>query len=260
MNTFASDFIDNFDVRWDEVNTLISMAQGLDDADREYCALCRATIVLIVANFEGFIYEVMRCFINDINSNNAFSLTSEKMKMTYCTQFISSDKGNERRIKRLVDVFNELDTKYAIEPFLYENNKNPKATVIEKYFEEVGGKNFWRYISECEIDKVFENDSSIGERLIEEMKNVLKNGTMEFPYQLNCENIGFNMTSNSSGSESLWKVFLNQTLKARNDVAHGISLDNTMPLSEIILTEEKVKILELSFAILMLKAGMCQLR
>lgn len=78
MSTFASDFIDNFDVRWDEVNTLISMAQGLDDADREYCALCRATIVLIVANFEGFIYEVMRCFINDINSNNAFSLTSEK--------------------------------------------------------------------------------------------------------------------------------------------------------------------------------------
>lgn len=126
MSTFASDFIDNFDVRWDEVNTLISMAQGLDDADREYCALCRATIVLIVANFEGFIYEVMRCFINDINSNNAFSLTSEKMKMTYCTQFISSDKGNERRIKRLVDVFNELDTKYAIEPFCMKIIRVPK--------------------------------------------------------------------------------------------------------------------------------------
>ena len=259
MSTFASDFIEGFDARWSEVNTLIDMAQGLDDGDKEYCALCRATIVLIVANFEGFIYEAMRCFINDVNSNNAFSMTSEKMKMTYCTQFITPEKGNERKLRKLVDVFNELDTKYAIEPFLYENNKNPKATVIEKYFEEVGGKNFWKYISECEIDKVFENNSSIGANLIEKMKDVLRNGTLDFPYQFNCEDIGFNMTNNSSSIESLWKVFLNQTLKARHDVAHGISLDNTMPLSEIILTEEKVKILELSFAILMLKAGMNQL-
>lgn len=181
------------------------------------------------------------------------------MKMTYCTQFITPEKGNEKKLRKLVNVFNELDTKYAIDPFLYENNKNPKATVIEKYFEEVGGKNFWKYISECEIDKVFENDSSIGVNLIEKMKDVLRIGTMDFPYQLNCENIGFNMCNDSSNIESLWKVFLNQTLKARHDVAHGISLDNTMPLSEIISTEEKVKILELSFAILMLKAGMNQL-
>lgn len=72
MSTFASDFIEGFDARWSEVDTLIDMAQGLDDGDKEYCALCRATIVLIVANFEGFIYEAMRCFIKDVNSNNAF--------------------------------------------------------------------------------------------------------------------------------------------------------------------------------------------
>ena len=51
------------------------------------------------------------------------------------------------------------------------------------------------------------------------------------------------MCNDSSNIESLWKVFLNQTLKARHDVAHGISLDNTMPLSESISTGEKVKIL-----------------
>ena len=31
MSTFASDFIEGFDARWSEVNTLIDMAQGLDD-------------------------------------------------------------------------------------------------------------------------------------------------------------------------------------------------------------------------------------
>lgn len=110
MSTFASDFIEGFDARWSEVDTLIDMAQGLDDGDKEYCALCRATIVLIVANFEGFIYEAMRCFIKDVNSNNAFLITSEKMKMTYCTQFITPEKGNEKKLRKLVNVFNELDT------------------------------------------------------------------------------------------------------------------------------------------------------
>lgn len=50
-------------------------------------------------------------------------------------------------------------------------------------------------------------------------------------------------------------IYLSQDVDVDEEVEDGVS----MPLSEIILTEEKVKILELSFAILMLKAGMNQL-
>lgn len=40
---------------------------------------------------------------------------------------------------------------------------------------------------------------------------------------------------------------------ARHSVAHGISQDNTMSLAEIKETREKIKILELAFAIWVLK-------
>lgn len=56
MSTFASDFIEGFDARWSEVNTLIDMAQGLDDGDKEYCALCRATIVLILMKWHRIVH------------------------------------------------------------------------------------------------------------------------------------------------------------------------------------------------------------
>ena len=53
----------------------------------------------------------------------------------------------------------------------------------------------------------------------------------------------------------LWKTFLNQTLKARHNVAHGISFDNTMSIEEIKNTREKIVILEKLFAVLIFKYG-----
>jgi len=143
VSTFASDFVDKFDARWDEVSILIKMAEELGEEDVKYNVLCRAAIILIVANLEGFIQETIKCLINDVNDNNAFSKTSNKMKRTFCSQFIDIDnKGNEKKITKMVELLETTNVKYTLEPFLYENNKNPKASVIDKYFEEIGGKNF----------------------------------------------------------------------------------------------------------------------
>lgn len=253
MSTFASDFLDNFDARWNEVNILIEMANDLEDNNPKFQVICRATIVLIVANFEGFLSEILKCLINDINANHYFYNTSERMKMTYCMQFLSDEKGNDRRVRKLIETFDELDTKYVIEPFLYENNKNPKASVIEKLFSEIGGKNFFGYITECDIEKVFENDSQITSEYISKMKSTLATGTESFPYNISIEDIGFNVEHKPVSKDCLWKVFIDQTLNARHSVAHGISQDNTMSLAEIKETREKIKILELAFAIWVLK-------
>lgn len=48
---------------------------------------------------------------------------------------------------------------------------------------------------------------------------------------------------------------MNQTLKARHNVAHGISFDNTMSIEEIKNTREKIVILEKLFAVLIFKYG-----
>lgn len=253
MSTFVSDFLSDFNERWNEVELLIQMAEQLEDDEPKFKVLCRTTIVLIVANFEGFLNEILRCLIKDINANHYFKYTSERMKRTYCMQFLPDEKGNESKITRLIETFDELDAIYNIEPFLYENNKNPKAAVIEKLFAEISKKKFFGYLIDCELEEVFQNEMSVILEHVEVLKDAVMIGTENFPYQLELEGLGFNLENRPAPNDCLWKVFMNETLKARHTVAHGISQDNTMALSEIKQTKEKIKILELSFAILILK-------
>ena len=256
MSTFASDFATQFDVRWAEVTTLIRMAEEMGERDERYSVLCRAAIILIVANLEGYLQETIKCLIYDVNSNSAFSITSTSMKRTFCSQFVGKDnKGSEKKITKLVELLEQANVNYTLEPFLYENNKNPKASVIEKYFEEISGKSIWEYITDCDIEKVFENDMDMTEKIIKRLKNVLVTGVEKFPYKIDLSSKDYNLSGKKVPNECLWKVFLNQTLKARHDVAHGISLDNNMSIDEIKNTKNKVEILELAFAILIYSLG-----
>ena len=256
MSTFASDFMDKFDARWDEVNVLIQMAEQIGTDDDKYNVLCRAAIVLVVANLEGCLQEIIRCLIDDININNAFSVSSNRMKRTFCSQFIHTDnKGYEKKITKMVDLFEQANIKYTIAPFFYENNKNPKASVIEKYFEEIVGRNFWGYITDCRIEKVFENDNEFVLEITTQLSDILTRGVREFPYNIDISSIELNLSNNKVSDDCLWKTFLNQTLKARHNVAHGISFDNTMSIEEIKNTREKIVILEKLFAVLIFKYG-----
>ena len=254
MSTIAFDLFQNFDARWTEVDLLLNMAKETEDINPKYRVLCRASIVLIVANLEGFLNEVLKCIIKDINMNDFFKHTSYRMKETFCGQFIDiSDKGMSKKIHRLIETFDELHTQYTIEPFIYENGKNPKASVIDKLFYEVGGKNFFGYITDCDIEKAFENDTDYNQNLINSMKEVLVNGTESFPYDIKLEQVPFNLENNSVNKECLWNTFVNETLKARHTVAHGVSLEDTMTMEEILKTIEKVKIIELTFGLLICK-------
>lgn len=252
MSTCVSDFLDDFDTRWNEVNILIQMASEMDDNSAEFEVLCRGAIILMVANFEGFLTETIKCLIKDVNENRYFVNTSTRMKMTFCSQFIPEEKGVERRVNKLIETFDEVNPKYSIEPFLYENNKNPKALVIEKLFSELGGKNFFSHITNCDVEKVFENDSQFTNSFIEKTKNILQNGVIDFPYNIDVAEVGFNDGKEKVSGSCLWKDFINRTLQARHSVAHGLSQESSMSLPEIKSTRDKIKILELTFAILAL--------
>lgn len=254
MSTLAAELIREFDIRWKEVDLLIDIVDHLDDSDSKFQVICRATIVLIVANFEGYLKETLKCLIGDINSNHYFKNTSEKMKMTYCHQFFSPEEKNfEKKARRLIEVFDELDTKYSIEPFLFENNKNPKVKIIEKLFEEIGRNSFFGYVTNCDIEKAFENSLFTTTQIINRIKDGLIAGTEEFPYNIKIDEMGFNLKKTSAPKDCLWQTFLDRVLEARNAVAHGISQDNTMSLLEIKDTKEKIKVLELSFSALVFK-------
>lgn len=183
-------------------------------------------------------------------------LQSIRMKRTFCSQFIDTDnKGYEKKITKMVDLFEQANIQYTIAPFFYENNKNPKVSVIEKYFEEIVDRNFWGYITDCRIEKVFENDNEFVLEITTQLSDILIRGVRELPYNIDISSIELNLSNNKVSDDCLWKTFLNQTLKARHNVAHGISFDNTMSIEEIKNTREKIVILEKLFAVLIFKYG-----
>ena len=116
-------------------------------------------------------------------------------------------------------------------------------------------QNFWGYITDCSIEKVFENDNEFVSEITEQLSNILRRGVRDFPYSIDISSIEFNLSKNKVSDDCLWKTFLNQTLKARHNVAHGISFDNTMSIEEIKNTKEKIVILEKLFAVLVFKYG-----
>lgn len=91
------------------------------------------------------------------------------------------------------------------------------------------------------------------------ISEILERGVKEFPYSIDTSSIEFNLTKTKVSDDCLWKTFLNQTLKARHNVAHGISFDNTMSIEEIKSTREKIVILEKLFAVLVFKYGINEL-
>jgi len=255
MSTFSYDFFDNFDTRWQEVYMLIERANGIKDSDQQfYNSLCRASIVLSVANFEGYLNEVINMILKDINKFGAFRDASYPLKQTFCSAFVNiEEKGNGNKIKKLIETFDDLEVKFQREPFLFEGNKNPKALVIEKLFKKMGGNDFWSFVSNCEIEKVFENDKVFNEKLISDFKHTILISTDKYPYGLiDIKVLGFNNTDKGKHPESMWKAFLDETLRKRHMVAHGTTFDNEISINELLDTITKLKVLELSFAILVL--------
>ena len=249
MSTFANDLFSKFNERWNEVYLLLRMIEHSSD-DSEIDAICRATTVLIIANFEGFLVDTIKVFIDDVNRFGSFKHTPYEMKRTHCSQFINvEDGGNGYRLNKLIESLSGLNAKYDSEQFLHEKGKNPKPTVIEEYFRKISGNNFFSYIADCDLEKVFENDNEFYNTQFSKLYTCLINGTKTFPYSVDISELSFNQ-ENKKVRECIWMTFLGETLKKRHSVAHGETFDNVSSLPELRSIVDKIKLLELCFAIM----------
>lgn len=256
MATYAEEFINHFDENWQEVDMLIDLVNNLKDDDTKSKTYCRILSVLMVANLEGYLTEAVRTLIKDINYHKYFCLSNNAMKKTFCLQFIPDEKGNGRRITKLVEMFNGLDVKYNEAPFLFENNKNPKMSIIDTLFSRICGTDFWGYICGGEIDNVFQNNIEENEKYITLLKERIRNGVIVFPYNIDRRNLGFNDEVKKNNKECLWNLFINDMLNNRHQVAHGKNSNFTLNRNVIREQKEKIIILELVFTILMFERAL----
>lgn len=254
MTTYVYDLAASIDNRWQEVNLLIQKASEEESKNLPlYDALCRATALLIVAHLEGFVREIAKSVIHDINSFSSFNKSPISLKRTYCKIFMESGTGDpkdiEQRTQKLIEVLNGLDTKFVVDPFLVESaygtNKNPSPNVISKICANFGVKNIFSWINNSRLDIVFSGVASDITALIDDLKVHILNNTQTYPYILDIGVFSILEPSSTTNTvRSFWETFLDQLMKHRNDIAHGSLLTNSLSVRELIEFRDKVIVLE----------------
>ena len=254
MTTFVYDLVNSIDDRWHEVRILVERAAEEQHTNSDlYDALCRASVLLIVAHLEGFIKESAKAIIYDLNKFSRFRDSPSALKRTFCRSFVGAvqeeGKDLEARIKKLIQTLEGLETQFLVEPFLietsYGNNKTPSPHVINRICSNFGVRNIFSWLNNSSLDIVFSGVSSEIELLLSKLRNYILSKTVDYPYGINISDFGIiRPDSKHNENRSFWETFLDQLVRYRNDIAHGSSLNNSFSVEDLIEFQNKVIMLK----------------
>lgn len=253
-DTFAAVFLNDLEQRWNEIDLLIENIKKQED--QEFInVLCRSGVVLLVAHLEGFIKEAAGIVIKELNHHMSFADIPKPLKLTYTTYFLNSDKSGKFdnvRQRRLLDEFEKLNAQLIVDPFLYEQNKNPSPTVIENILSKFGVKDFFKLIHESKLDIVFENSHSDTLNLLKDLKLYAYENVKNYPYTIGSGIFGIvDKQGKFVRKNSLWAEFLDELLRLRHKIAHGSSFSNEITIQDLIDYRYKVNILQLGIALVL---------
>jgi hypothetical protein len=252
MATFLFDYIDQLDTKWYEVDVLIEKAKKISESEPAlYNAICRSISVLIVAHFEGYIKDVVKNVVKDLNNSVEFKDLPEQVKRTYCTKYLgqnldSIDKNYEAKLKKLINKFDEINCQISHEPFFYPTNKNPNPSVVQNTFAKFGLPNVFHFIHESDFDDIFSDSLSQIKDRIKNIKPELLHGLKSYPYAFDIKK--YNLKKTSYDGKTLWQEFLEQINQKRHEVAHGNEFDNVEDVYSLETKKNKVVLLELILA------------
>ena len=259
MSTFVNYLVNSIEDQWKEVDVLIEKsAEERDTNPTLYSALCRASIVLMVAHLEGFTKEIARAILDDANKFSTFKETPYPIQATFCKTFTGANKEDSKRTKELIDLLCGLETKLSLEPFLIEsargNNKNPSPRVIDKICANFGVNNFFSRIENSQLDDIFSDVRSDTEALLQELMNHTSAGTEVYPYSINVSEFRID-ASDARGQgrriNTFWVTFLDQLLESRNGIAHGSSTTNSLSVGDLIDFRNKVAVLQYALVLVL---------
>ncbi|WP_413516904.1 MAE_28990/MAE_18760 family HEPN-like nuclease [Photobacterium phosphoreum] len=249
MSTFVNDYILKLDDQWSEVNLLIDRAHLVENSDLEfYNALCRSASILIVSHLEGFLKELTKNIIRDLNSNKIFKDLPDAIKRSYCKKYLGFDVTKFGNYHVLVDeMVNEFSLyenfKISHEPFLFDKNRNPKPDSIKIVLDRFGIKDIFKLLHQSIFDRCFESRTQTSYYL-KRMKIVSNLSTKEYPYKASLNK--FNLSINNYGSaRTLWQTYLDDLNVIRHSIVHGNSFNNTVTTKQLKERQEQAYLLQL---------------
>ncbi|EMJ3468015.1 hypothetical protein V7L80_003024 [Vibrio harveyi] len=253
MATHLSEFVSVLQERWREVDLLTYQLVEFDNKDMDEChysALSRSASVLIVAHLEGFIKDLVKAVIHDINANCDFSSLSIAVQKTFCRKFLGSEDNIANYhfySNQLITQFKETGCLISPEPFLFIDNKNPKPDVIKSVFSNFGISNVFAHLKDSDFDEVFEDmaNTKLSERCNLALSK-LKEDIDTFPYKSEPRTFNLKKAKLGQNERTLWQTFLDDINQKRHDVAHGNSFTSAESASTLHRRKETVRYLQLA--------------
>jgi hypothetical protein len=251
MTTFLNSGLESVSKRLSEIDLILEAAKENFEKNEElYHALCRSAQVLISAHFEGYIKELVRNSLEDINHFSQFRFANKALKKTLCHYFLVANRDEKysqviyNKTQELTEVFSSLSVKFKKEYFQYLDHKNPKASILEKVAEQFGVKDIFRTIKNSNLDLVFSNTYPENLALREKIRAYLLEKTKTYPYEVQLDYLEIN--HQKVIADNLWDAFLSELLKRRHDIAHGTEIENSV--GHALIESDKVKIEILIYA------------
>ena len=240
-----------------ELERFTGLAVDAEEEDEGlFNSLCRACCVLLASHLEGFIKELSKGLISDLQYNlKSFSNMPEAMRRAFCEKiaFYEGVPKSEidQRVGQLKDFFSTNTVAIDFQAFSYKENKNrnPGPDVVDSIFSKIGVPSVLYSISGGRLERIFENDSSLNYSIRRDIRRFRSN-FYSFPYRPLPEKYSFNYKVGRSSGEakkrgqvSLWHTFIEDVMLRRHSIVHGDTMANEANLSELKRDIEKMEVL-----------------
>jgi len=252
MGTFVNSGILSLNSRFSEVDLILEEAKiNFEKNEKLYNALCRSAQVLLSAHFEGYLKELVRNSLEDINQFSSFKQSNKYLKQCLCEYFLSPNREEKNsksihfKVKELTEVFDNLEIKFKKEYLVSSENKNPKATVLDKIAEQYGVKDFFKKLKSSSLDLIFSNTYPENVERCNQIREYIIEHTQNYPFTISLDYL--EIDKDKIETDNLWEAFLSEMLKRRHNIAHGTEIDNVVGHSIIESDKVKVEILIYAF-------------
>jgi hypothetical protein len=233
MTTAAFEVVGSIPERIAELELLIANAKRTAESDEAlYNALCRACCVLIASHLEGFLKELTRGFLSDLNYHKqGFHSMPAAMKRAF-TSKIAFYEGVpsadiEKRISQLIAFFDIQSVKIDMEAFSYKESpkKNPNASFIDGLFDKFGLNNIVGSLDIPSLNVVFGNDRGANYMLRRDLRR-FRSKLYRYPYADLDVTYTFAKVAKKANVETLWHSFIGEVMARRHSIAHGDTTGN----------------------------------
>lgn len=236
-----------------EIDRLILLADRSKSDEKLYNTLCRASCVLLASHLEGFMKDLSKSLISDLNYHlSAFSKMPDAVKNTFCQKiaFYEGVRPEEIavRTRQLLSFFENNTVAVDLHAFTYKElqNKNPSGDMIDGALAKLGIPNALYSISGGKIENIFKNDPSWNYIIRREFRG-FRSRLYQFPYRSLPSHYEFKYRAPKSDvakiGKTMWHDFVGEIMGRRHTIAHGDTMNSVATTSQLRQDTERLDVL-----------------